>query len=1116
MIPPRVYLLTLLLIGYSSLSAQRQHIRFKRLSTGDGLSQSNVTCILQDSRGFLWFGTRDGLNKYDGYRFTIYKNVVGDSNSLSNSYITSLAEDAKGNIWLGTWGGGVNRFDPGTHRFARYSLKDKKKESPAGDFVNAMLVDDRGRIWIGTDGDGLDVLDPAGGTIRNLGRKGELGDNDVTVLFEDSRKAIWIGTFNGGLSRMSTGGALKRYVHIQDEPHSLAGNSIYRLFEDRRHRIFIGLRGSGLDRLDPGTDSFRHYRHDPRDVHSLAHDDVSGLADDLEGNIWVGTENGGVSVLDVGTDRFNTYAQDDIDNTSLANNSVDCIYRDRQSNMWLGTYSGGINVFMPRANIFTTFRHNTAPGSLGNNNVLYLLEDAAKTIWIATDGGGLESMDPETGVITQYRHSAKDPNTMCGDYVLSIHEDRDGRIWAGTWGDGLSVLDPGRKHFIHYRNKPGDSSSPGGNNIYAIARDRDNDLWLGAYGNSLDRYDPRRKAFVHFRHDPGNPNSLSSDRIHTLLADGKGYLWVGTFDGGLDRFDKRTGVFTHYVHSDSGNSLSNNSVNSIYEDRQHFLWIGTGNGLNRLDPATGHFTVWRTTDGLPNNMVFAVMEDDTGMFWISTNNGLSRLDPRTGAIHNYTSAEGLQGNEFKPHSACRSSSGRLYFGGIGGFNEFDPNGIRTRALDAPLVITGFQIFNKEVAVSTDSVATPLKRDVSETRDVTLAWSNSVMSFEFALLNYGNPDRNQYAYQLEGFDTGWNYIGSRRVATYTRLEPGTYVLKIKGGVSDGTWNGNIRTLSVRIMPPYWKTWWFRLLLLGILIAAIGCMHALRLRGLKMQKEKLEAQVASLLDRAVAQGKHELASEVLHDIGNAIIGFSSYITRMKRLIERDQPQSPERLAAFFRDNRRAFEGAIGEEKAAAVLSLAEGFARARKEEQEEMNKVITEQYNSTVRIQEILHIQRQYISGSESQERKPVQLAKLVNDATAMLAATLLKNGVTVDVHPVRDSLVVKGDRTRLMQLLLNLLKNSIEALEVAGGEKKIWVRMSREEQHIRVEIRDSGAGFDEETASRIFTRGFSTKASGSGVGLYHCRTILDSHNGTLELWSEGAGKGCVAVIVFAAA
>jgi ligand-binding sensor domain-containing protein/signal transduction histidine kinase len=1110
----------LLLAAGLSAAAQRQHIRFSRLGTDQGLSQSNATCIFQDSRGFVWIGTRDGLNQYDGYRFTIFKNKSGDANSLSHSFVTSVVEDRQGGIWIGTWGGGVNRFDRDKHLFVRYSLHKKNGPAVADNFINTLMVDSKGRLWIGTDGDGVDIMDPATGKFENIHRRPDdpagFGDNDITTLLEDSRHDVWVGTFNGGLSRYEPeSGRVQRYLHLADDPSSLSSNTVSKIYEDTRRRLWIGTRGGGLDRLDRETGFFRQYKHDPHNPNSLGHDVVVAIAEDDKDNLWIGTENGGLCVMDANGGGIQNYVLDEIDNTSLGNNSVYSIYRDHQANMWVGTYSNGINIFNKDANRFTTFRHNSASGSLGNNNVLYFLEDAARTIWIGTDGGGLEAMDPATGVIRQYRHSPGNANSMGGDYVLSIHEDKDGRLWTGTWGDGITVLDKDRKKFLHYRNRPGDSTSLGGDNIYSITEDRDQDLWLGSYGSGLDLYDRKKNSFRHFRHDPANTNSLSSDRVHTLLADQEGYLWIGTFDGGLNRLDKRTGRFTHYLHSDTSNSLSNNSINSIFEDHRGDLWIGTSNGLNCMDRRTGRFQVWHTGDGLPNNLVYAVEEDARHNFWISTNYGISKFDVRSGVFQNFTSADGLQSNEFKPHSCLLSSSGLLYFGGVRGFNEFSPDSIKGHLKEAPLLITNFQLFNKEVPVSTDSFVTPLNKDITETRQLTLSYSNTVVSFEFATLNYTTPERNQYAYTLEGFDTGWNYIGSRRMATYTNIDPGNYVLKIKARNGNGGWGHMVRSLAIRITPPFWRTWWFRLLVVLAFAGATFGFHIIRLRTLQGQKKKLEAQVAKLLDRAVAQGKYEMASEVLHDIGNAVVGFSSYLTRMKRLLEAQSPQNLSSLAGFFRENRSPVDSAIGPAKTGAIIDLLEGMARSQKESQEEMRKAVAEQMNGTAKIQEILHIQRQYITGQESQERKAVDLRKIVNDATAMLSATFQNKGITVDLPGGNEPFVIKGDRTRLMQLLLNLLKNSVDAMEGMDGGKTITIEVRRQQQDLLIRIRDSGHGFDEQTAGKLLVRGFSTKPSAGGVGLYQCRTILESHNGMLDLSSEGPERGCLAVVTFQA-
>ena len=1112
-----LYLILLLSVTAPNTYGQRQHIRFSRLGTDQGLSQSNGNCIMQDSRGFIWIGTRDGLNRYDGYQFTVFRSKAGDAGSLSNSFVSTIAEDHLGALWIGTWGGGLNRFDREKRKFTHYGLVAGRGADVSSGFINALMVDSKGRLWVGTDGGGIELVDVSTGKIEQImAGKGpaELSDNDVTAIYEDRSHAIWAGTFKGGLNRIDpVTRRIEHYQHQDGNPLSLAANSVSRVFEDSRGQLWVGTKGGGLDRMDRITGRFTHYRHDPRNPNSLGYDVVSAIAEDGLGSLWIGTENGGFTVMDAATGDMHTYAQDEIDNTSLSNNSVDCIYRDIEGNMWLGTYSGGINVFKKDANKFITFRHNGSPESLANNNVLYLLEDRAKSIWIGTDGGGLGQMDAASGRIRTFLHSSTNANTMGGDYVLSIHEDQDRKLWIGTWGDGVTVLDAARRKFTRLRNIPGDSTTPGGNNIYSITRDPDGDLWLGAYGSCLDRYDRKTNHFIHYRHDPGNPNSLTSARVHTLLADREDLLWIGTFDGGLDQFDKKTGRFTHYIHSDSTNSLSNNSVNSIYQDHNGDLWIGTSNGLDLLNRKTGRFTAWSTADGLPNNMIYAVVEDAHQNLWISTNHGLSRFDRKTGRFENFSSADGLQSNEFKPHSCLRSSAGLLYFGGVGGFNEFHPDSITHRRFEPPLRITNFEIFNKEVPVASDSIESPLTKDIGETSKLTLSYRHSVISFEFATLDYTAEESHQYAYTLEGFDTGWNYIGSRRMATYTNIDPGHYTFKVKGLNSDGSWARSTTDLAILITPPFWRTWWFRLIACLALIAAILGVHAIRLKTLQAQKRKLEEQVAKLLDRAVAQGKYETASDVLHDIGNSLISFSAYLARIKRTVDNDKSESLLSLAGFFREQHAAMSAALGETKAAAVTDMLHGIGELERNSQKEMRNSIAEQERAILKIQEILHIQRQYISGHAGQERSRVDLRKVINDAGAMLSASMNRHGISLKIESPETPVLFKGDRTQLMEALLGLLKNSIEAMLHSASGKTITIRLARTDGQIILTIFDPGHGFDQETASKLFTRGFSTIPNGGGTGLYNCRRIVESHGGSIALNSEGPGKGCQATMSF---
>lgn len=722
-------------------------------------------------------------------------------------------------------------------------------------------------------------------------------------------------------------------------------------------------------------------------------------------------------------------------------------------------------------------------------------------------------MDRGTGNFTHFVHRTGDKRSISGNYVLSVQEDNNKNLWVGTWGDGLTIIDKERKSFRHYHHDPADTTSLSGNNVYAITTDRNASIWVGTYGDGLDLYDPAKNSFRRYKHEKTNTNSISSDRIHVLLSDRQGYLWIGTFDGGVDRFDKRTGLFTHYQHDDSANSLSSNSIYCIFEDSRGNLWIGTNNGLNLLDRKTGHFTNWSISEGLPNALIFGILEDRNGNLWISTNNGLSRLDLRNHSFKNFSMADGLQSNEFKAHSCFKGSSGKMYFGGVNGFNEFVPDSITEHSFDPPLVITGFQIFNKEVPISGDGVAgSPLQKDIVETKKITLSYKSSVITIEFASLNYIIPEKKQYAYRLEGFDKKWNDIGIRRTATYTNLDPGKYIFEVKGLNNDGRWSPVTASLELTITPPFWMTWWFRSLVAISLIGAIIAFYKIRMRKIKQQKETLERQV-EILDKAVAQGKFEMASDVLHDIGNAIVGFGSYLTRVRRLLDQDKPENLEKMAGFFGDQRPVMITAIGEAKADAVVKMLSGIAQTQKTNQEEMSRSITEQLNTINHIQEILHIQRQYISGKETQERKPVNIRTIINDSLSMLFSSIEKNVIAVSLAIPEMLPLIKGDRTKLMQLTLTLLKNSLEAIDTQASEKAISIHAYSQEDQLVIAVRDSGAGFDKETAARVFERGFTTKSSGAGLGLYNCLAIVESHEGTITLTSEGSGKGALATIKF---
>ena len=822
---------------YSS-PGMNSSLRFEHLGLESGLSQSVITAILQDSSGFMWFGTEDGLNRYNGYEVEIFRPDPDDPNSLSDRWITALYEDSRGYLWIGTRFGGLNRFDPETGQFIQYKNNPQEVNSLSANNVTALLQDNQGNLWIGT-GDGLDRLELRTDTIHHYRANNYAGLNSdsISVLFMDSHDKLWVGTSDNGLNQFDPKtGTFRNYRYDPqnivrggiEEINSISNNNIRDIVEDGNGNLWIAT-ASGLNVFDTQLQIFSVYQHSRDNQFSINDNNVSSLFLDKNNGLWVGT-NSGLDFHIENSGLFIHYTHNQGDLNSLSNNSIVSIYEDRGNVLWVGTYGGGLNKFNRSQSKFTYYQAEANnPNSLSTDLIYPIFIDRTGIVWIGTYGGGLNRFNPRAELFTHYRHDPEDPGSLLSDEVLSIRKDVEGTLWVGTTF-GLSRLASGATKFTHYRHVPQNPYSIANGAVNAILVDGKGDLWLGT-SDGLDHFLPSSNIFIHYRHNPDRPESLSSNSVISLYEDHEQNLWVGTLDNGLDRFDRESNKFIHYQNDpENPGSISHNSIMGIYQDLNDVLWVATaGGGLNRYDPQTDSFYHYTEKLGLPNNVVYGILEDRDGNLWLSTNYGLSRFDPELETFRNYTTSDGLQSNEFNMSAYAKSVDGKLYFGGVNGLNSFDPTEVKDNAYTPPIVLTSFTQDGQPVANESR---------IEYLQTVTLSWPNNNFSFEFAALSFAQSNHNQYAYMLENFDSDWNYIGARRDGRYTNLPGGTYILHLKGSNSDGIWNDNGQSILITVIPPFWQTWTFRILVTLFLIVFGLVVYRFRIHSIQAQNLQLE--------------------------------------------------------------------------------------------------------------------------------------------------------------------------------------------------------------------------------------------------------------------------------------
>lgn len=995
------------------LTTVGQKLKFEHISIEDGLSQGTVNAVIQDAQGFLWFGTEDGLNRYNGYAFKIFKHDPDDANSLSNNFIWTLGEDHSGNLWVGTDGGGLNKFDPESETFTRYLHNPRDSTSLSDDSVQCIFVDSGGTVWIGTWGGGLNKYVPE----TNSFKRYSVRTNKVWAILQDSRGELWLGTDGAGLAQLEPASETFNY-YVPDSERQIDSVSVVvtSIVEDRNDDLWIGTYGSGLCKFNYAAKTFAQYRHDPDDPHSISEDVVWALHEDSQGILWVGTMSQGADMFDRQPEHFIHHKSEKSGANTLSTNYIRTIFEDRSGVMWIGTMVGGLNKLDRKApKFFHVGTGEDTAENLAHDFIFTICEDRQGDLWVGTYGGGISRYDIDKGRFTHYKHDPQDTGSLSSDQVRIIYADSKGTLWVGTYFGGLNKYVPETDAFIRYRHDPNDETGLSNEEIRTIFEDREGVLWIGTNGGGLNQFEPESETFIHYRYQESDATSLSNDHVLAINEDQYGRLWIGTYGGGLNIFDKEDGRFTRYQH-DAGDStaLSNDVVTEIFVDSKRQLWLGTwGGGVNKAVMVDKNsqslsdlkFHHYREKEGLSGNIVAAILEDESGSLWIGTNKGMTRLNPTTGAFRNFDFSDGLMMDGFNPGAKCKSKNGWMYFGGVDGINFFHPDRVQDNPYIPPLVISSFKIFETPV---------PLQPTIAFAEALSLSYKDRFFSFELAALDYTNPERNKYAYMLEGFDPDWVYSGTRRYVSYTNLSPGEYVFKARGSNNDEVWNDTGVSLKINIAPPFWETWWFRMLVFAGIAGTLGAFYHYRMSNLKKEKAAQEEFSRQLIGIQEKERKR-IASELHDSLGQNLLVINS---GLKQCIGR----------------------APGKELAQELVQLSEATLQS-------INEV------------------REISSNLHPHQVERLGLKKAIEAMADRLSQTS-ELQFDLNLQDIQSGLT-KDDQVSIYRIIQEATNNIIKH----SAADTVHITLTQNEHFLHLSIRDDGSGFDIPVSLREGKKGF---------------------------------------------